>query len=63
MLWEVWGEMMEEAKAILKWGRYGLRAKLNITRPVREQTSIGCFVARKLVEPILGWKANEATYK
>ena len=25
------------------------------------QTSVGCFVARKLVEPILGGKANEAT--
>ena len=35
--------------------------KLNITRPVKVQTSIGCFVARKLVEPILGGKANEAT--
>ena len=33
-----------------------------ITRPVRVQTSIGCFVARKLAEPILGGKANEATY-
>ena len=32
-----------------------------ITRPVRVQTSVGCFVARKLVEPILGGKANEAT--
>jgi len=28
---------------------------------IRVQTSIGCFVARKLVEPILGGKANEAT--
>jgi hypothetical protein len=27
---------------------------------VREQTSIRCFVAKKLVEPILGRKANEA---
>ena len=35
--------------------------KLNITRPVKVQTSIGCFVARKLVEPMLGGKANEAT--
>jgi len=35
--------------------------RLDITRPVRELTSIGCFVARKLVEPILGGKANEAT--
>ena len=35
--------------------------RLNITRPVRVQTSIGCFVARKLIEPILGGKANEAT--
>ena len=37
----------------------GLR--LNITRLVRELTSIGCFVARKLAEPILEGKANEAT--
>ena len=36
--------------------------RLDITRPVRELTSIGCFVAGKLVEPILGGKANEATY-
>ena len=35
---------------------------LNITRPARELTSIGCFVARKRAEPILGGKANEATY-
>jgi len=35
--------------------------RLNIIRPVRVQTSIGCFVARKPVEPILGGKANEAT--
>ncbi len=35
--------------------------KLDITRPARELTSIGCFFARKLVEPILGGKANEAT--
>lgn len=34
---------------------------LDITRPARELTSIGCFVARKLIEPILGGKANEAT--
>jgi hypothetical protein len=26
------------------------------------QTSVGCFVAKKLAEPILGGKANEATY-
>ena len=38
----------------------GLRLK--ITRLVRVLTSIGCFVARKLVEPILEGKANEATY-
>jgi hypothetical protein len=36
--------------------------RFDITRPTRELTSIGCFVARKLVEPILGGKANEATY-
>jgi len=55
-------------------GRYGLRwwkkprpscnevdTGWDITRPAREQTSIGCFVARKRVEPILGGKANEAT--
>jgi hypothetical protein len=35
--------------------------RLDITRLARELTSIGCFVARKLVEPILGGKANEAT--
>jgi hypothetical protein len=29
---------------------------------IREPTSVGCFVARKLAEPILGGKANEATY-
>ena len=34
---------------------------LYITRPVRVQTSVGCFVARKLAESILGGKANEAT--
>jgi hypothetical protein len=34
---------------------------LDITRPAREPTSIGCFVVRKLIEPILGGKANEAT--
>jgi hypothetical protein len=34
---------------------------LDITRPSRELTSIGCFVARKLAEPILEGKANEAT--
>ena len=36
--------------------------RLDIARPVREQTSIGCFLARKLIEPILEGKANEATY-
>jgi hypothetical protein len=35
--------------------------RLDIILPVRELTSIGCFVARKLVEPILEGKANEAT--
>ena len=39
----------------------GWKCRLDITRPAREQTSIGCFVARKLVEPIFGGKANEAT--
>ena len=36
--------------------------RLNITWLVRELTSIGCFFARKLIEPILEGKANEATY-
>ena len=36
--------------------------RLNIIRSVRELTSIGCFFARKLIEPILEGKANEATY-
>jgi hypothetical protein len=36
--------------------------RLPNTRPARELTSIGCFVARKLAEPILGGKANEATF-
>ena len=60
---EVWGEMTEEANAILQWGRYGLSAeRFNIIRPVRVQISVGCFVARKLAEPFLERKANEATY-
>jgi len=55
--------MTEEAKAILYWGRYGLRTDLfNIIRPVRVQISVGCFVARKLAEPFLERKANEVTY-
>jgi len=49
-----------EGHPVMGWIRVeGLR--LNITRLVRELTSIGCFVARKLVEPILEGKANEAT--
>ncbi len=36
--------------------------RFNIIRPVRVQISVGCFVARKLVEPFLERKANEATY-
>jgi len=39
----------------------GWEPRLYITRSVRELTSIGCFVARKLVEPILGGKASEVT--
>jgi hypothetical protein len=37
--------------------------RLDITRPARELTSIGCFFARKRAEPILGGKANEATLR
>ena len=49
-----------EGHPVMGWIRVeGLR--LNITRLVRELTSIRCFVARKLVEPILEGKANEAT--
>jgi hypothetical protein len=49
-----------EGHPVMGWIRVE-SLRLNITRPVRVQTSIGCFVARKLVEPILGGKANEAT--
>jgi len=49
-----------EGHSVMGWIRVE-SLRLNITRPVRVQTSIGCFVARKLVEPILGGKANEAT--
>jgi len=49
-----------EGHPVMGWIRVeGLR--LNITRLARELTSIGCFVARKLAEPILEGKANEAT--
>ena len=49
-----------EGHLVMGWIRVeGLR--LNITRLVRELTSIGCFVARKRVDPILEGKANEAT--
>ena len=33
-----------------------------MTWPVRVLTSVGCFVARKLAEPVLKGKANEATW-
>ena len=49
-----------EGHLVMGWIRVE-SLRLNITRLVRELTSIGCFVARKLVEPILGGKANEAT--
>ncbi len=49
-----------EGHLVMGWIRVeGLR--LDITRPARGLTSIGCFVARKLTEPILEGKANEAT--
>ena len=49
-----------EGHPVMGWIRVeGLR--LDITRPARGLTSIGCFVARKLAEPILEGKANEAT--
>ena len=48
-----------EGHPVMGWIRVeGLR--LDITRPARGLTSIGCFVARKLVEPISEGKANEA---
>ena len=49
-----------EGHSVIGWIRVE-SLRLNITRPARELTSIGCFAARKLVEPILGGKANEAT--
>ena len=49
-----------EGHPVMGWIRVE-SIRLNITRLVRELTSIGCFVARKLVEPILEGKANEAT--
>ena len=50
-----------EGHSVMGWIRVE-SLRLNITRPVRELTSIGCFVARKLVEPISEGKANEAIY-
>ena len=50
-----------EGHLVMGWIRVE-SLRLDITRPVREQTSIGCFFARKLIEPILEGKANEATY-
>jgi hypothetical protein len=38
-----------EGHPVMGWIRVE-SLKLNITRPVKAQTSIGCFVARKLVE-------------
>jgi hypothetical protein len=35
----------------------------DITRPARELTSIGCFVARRLVELLSEGKANEANLR
>ena len=49
-----------EGHLVMGWIRVE-SLRLNITRHVRELTSIGCFVARKRVEPILEGKANEAT--
>ena len=49
-----------EGHSVMGWIRVE-NPKFNITRLVRELTSIGCFVARKLGEPILEGKANEAT--
>ena len=49
-----------QGHSVMGWIRVeGLRLK--ITRLVRALTSIGCFVARKLVEPNFEGKANEAT--
>ena len=49
-----------EGHLVMGWIRVE-SLRLNITRLARELTSIGCFVARKLAEPILEGKANEAT--
>ena len=51
-----------EGHPVMGWIRVE-SLRLDITRPVREQTSIGCFFARKLIEPILEGKANEAIYR
>ena len=50
-----------EGHPVMGWIRVE-SLRLNIIRPAREQTSIGCFFARQLIEPILEGKANEATY-
>ena len=49
-----------EGHPVMGWIRFE-SLRLNIIRLVRVQTSIGCFVAIKLIERILGGKANEAT--
>ena len=49
-----------EGHPVMGWIRVESQG-LTLSGPARVQTSVGCFAARKLVEPVLGGKANEAT--